>query len=288
MLEPGRQDEQRATLAEMLRELRRAAGLSGERLAARCAMSQAKISRIETGKVLASVIDVEQIVAALSVPRDAAEKLVALARVANVGYTSWRTMARTGLWRGQLEIKALHESSRLVRQFLPAIPSGLLQTSDYARQVLTSTTKGRPGRDVDKMVEARLAWQRVLDDVDRQFKFVLTEQAVRWRRAPLSVMVGQVANLLAVAERENVDISVVPQAAEVRASPLNVFVVYDERLVTIELFSGTVALRDPQDIAYHVELFEAFRSQARQGEEAVEFLRLIADDFRREWRSGGD
>jgi transcriptional regulator with XRE-family HTH domain len=65
MLEPGRQDEQRATLAEMLRELRRAAGLSGERLAARCAMSQAKISRIETGKVLASVIDVEQIVAAL-------------------------------------------------------------------------------------------------------------------------------------------------------------------------------------------------------------------------------
>lgn len=31
MLEPGGQDEQRATLAELLRELRQAAGLSGER-----------------------------------------------------------------------------------------------------------------------------------------------------------------------------------------------------------------------------------------------------------------
>ena len=281
MLEPGRQDEQRATLAEMLRELRRAAGLSGERLAARCAMSQAKISRIETGKVLASVIDVEQIVAALAVPGEAAEKLVALARVANVGYTSWRSMARTGLWRGQLEIKALHESSRMIRQFLPAIPSGLLQTPDYARQVLTSTMKGRPDRDVDRMVEARLSWQRVLEDRDRQFKFVLTEQAVRWRRAPLSVLIGQTANLLAMTERQNVEISIIPQSAEVLASPLNIFVIYDERLVTVELFSGTVALRDPQDVAYHAELFDTFRSRAYQGDEAAGFLRSITGDFRR-------
>ncbi|RSM34524.1 XRE family transcriptional regulator [Amycolatopsis balhimycina DSM 5908] len=282
MLEPGRQDEQRATLAELLRELRQAAGLSGERLAARCAMSQAKISRIETGKILPSVIDVEQIVAALAVPGDAAEKLVALARVANVGYTSWRSLARTGLWRGQLEIKALHESSQVVRQFLPAIPSGLLQTPDYARQVLTSTVKGRPERDVDKMVEARLSWQRVLEEPGRRFEFVLTEQAIRWRRAPLAVMAGQSANLAALSERENVEISVVPQSSEIRASPLNLFVIYDERLVTVELFSGTVALRDPRDIGHHLELFGFFRSHALMGEESTGFLRSIAEEFRRE------
>ncbi len=249
-------------------------------------MSQAKISRIETGKVLASVIDVEQIVAALAVPDEAAEKLVALARIANVGYTSWRSMARTGLWRGQLEIKALHESSRVIRQFLPAIPSGLLQTPDYARQVLTSTMKGRPDRDVDRMVEARLSWQQVLEESDRQFKFVLTEQAVRWRRAPLSVLIGQSVNLLAMTERRNVEISIIPQSAEVLASPLNIFVIYDERLVTVELFSGTVALRDPQDVAYHAELFETFRSRAYQGDEAAGFLRSITDDFRRAQEMG--
>ncbi|MEV6825828.1 helix-turn-helix transcriptional regulator [Amycolatopsis sp. NPDC051102] len=269
-------------MAELLRELRQAAGLSGERLAARCAMSQAKISRIETGKVLPSVIDVEQIVAALAVPDDAAEKLVALARVANVGYTSWRSLARTDLWRGQLEIKALHESSRVVRQFLPAIPSGLLQTPDYARQVLTSTVKGRPERDVGKMLETRLAWQRVLEETGRQFEFVLTEQAVRWRRASLSVMVGQSANLAALSERENIEISIVPQASEIRASPLNLFVIYDERLVTVELFSGTVALRDPRDIDYHLELFDFFRSHALRGEEATGLLRSIAEAFKRE------
>jgi len=245
-------------------------------------MSQAKISRIETGKILPSVIDVEQIVAALAVPDDAAEKLVALARVANVGYTSWRSSARIGLWRGQLEIKALHESSRVVRQFLPAIPSGLLQVPDYARQVLTPTVRGRPERDVDKMLEARLSWQRVLEETGRRFEFVLTEQAIRWRRASLPVMVGQSANLAVLSERKNIEISVIPQSSEILASPLNLFVIYDERLVTVKLFSGTVALRDPRDIGYHLELFEFFRSHALKGEEATGLLCSIAEEFKRE------
>lgn len=131
-LEPELQAEQRATLAELLRELRRAAGLSGERLAVRCAMSQAKISRIETGKILPSVVDVEQIVRALGVPDEDAGRLLSLARVANVGYTCWRSSARAGSWHHQREIKALQETSTVVRQFLPAIPGGLLQTRDYA------------------------------------------------------------------------------------------------------------------------------------------------------------
>jgi len=43
-------DHLRPDLADTLRKLRKAAGLSGERLAVRCAMSQAKISRM-TGEL---------------------------------------------------------------------------------------------------------------------------------------------------------------------------------------------------------------------------------------------
>ncbi|WP_370151157.1 helix-turn-helix domain-containing protein [Streptacidiphilus sp. EB129] len=35
----------------MLRALRKRAGLTGDRLARRCAMSQSKISKIETGRI---------------------------------------------------------------------------------------------------------------------------------------------------------------------------------------------------------------------------------------------
>lgn len=76
MLEPEHQGRQRKDLAEALRKLREASGLSGERLAVRCSMSQAKISRIETGKILPTVIDVERVLAALEVPEEMARELL--------------------------------------------------------------------------------------------------------------------------------------------------------------------------------------------------------------------
>lgn len=124
-------------LAGTLRKLRKAAGLSGERLAARCAMSQSRISRIESGKQLPTVVDVDRILAALEVPAEAASELLALARRANVEHTSWRAVAEIGLWRKQQELTALAESCKVQRQFLPSMLSGLLQMPEYARIALS-------------------------------------------------------------------------------------------------------------------------------------------------------
>lgn len=211
MLEPDNGEQRKKRLAESLRELRRAAGLSGERLAARAAMSQSKVSRIESGRLLPSVVDVERIVAALGVPQELSGELLAAARLANADYTSLRSSARTGLWRRQAEFKALIESASTVRQFLPAIPTGLIQTADYARAVLTPTVEGRPARDIDRMVLARLEGQDTLNDESRQFFFLLTEQAVRWRRAESAVMQGQLRHMSDVARRPNVEIAILPQ-----------------------------------------------------------------------------
>ncbi|MGC9537143.1 helix-turn-helix domain-containing protein [Streptomyces sp. UG1] len=79
-IEPESQGRDRKDLAETLRSLRHASGLSGERLALRCNMSQTKISRIETGRTLPSVIDVERILKALAVPDEVADELLSLAR----------------------------------------------------------------------------------------------------------------------------------------------------------------------------------------------------------------
>jgi transcriptional regulator with XRE-family HTH domain len=53
-------------------------------------MSQTKISRIETGRTLPTVLDVERILKALAVPDEVADELLRLARRANVDYASWR------------------------------------------------------------------------------------------------------------------------------------------------------------------------------------------------------
>lgn len=278
-IDPDEQRQGDKDLADTLRQLRKAAGLSGERLAVRCSMSQAKISRIEGRKITPTVAGVERILAALEVPGEVASELVALARRVNVQHTSWRAAAEIGLWRKQNELKSLAESSKTVRQFLPAMPGGLLQTEHYARRALSQMVPTDPVWDVDNAVSARLARQETLDDPARSFIFVLTEQALRWKYASREVVAAQCRRIAAVAENPNVELVIVPQSAEVPGRPLNTFVIYDDRLVLVELFSGEVALRDPRDVSHHLHVFEFFLRHAHCGADATAFALSVAEEF---------
>ncbi|TCO56873.1 helix-turn-helix domain-containing protein [Actinocrispum wychmicini] len=279
MLDPDRQDQERKDLGLALRKLRKAAGLGGERLAARCGLSQSKISRIERGRTLPSVLDVQRILNALDVPEDVAKSLLDLTRVANVHYKSYRAYAQVGLWQTQRQIKALTESSTVVRQFLPAIPCGLIQTEDYARQVLTPAIPGDISWDVELAVRARMESQSTLLEKSRRFTFLLTEQAVRWPRADRDVMARQCTHMAEISGRPNTDVAVIPNRGRISASPLHFFVIYDERLVTVELFSGSIVLRDPKDISYHLSLFDYFLDHSLTGDDATRFLESMADEF---------
>ncbi|MGW3194239.1 helix-turn-helix domain-containing protein [Streptomyces sp. NPDC001118] len=281
-IEPESQGRERKDLAEALRGLRRASGLSGERLALRCNMSQTKISRIETGRALPSVIDVERILKALEVPDEVAAELLALARRTNVDYASWRAYARVGLYHKQAELKALESSSRVMRHFLPAIPTGLLHVREYAVATLSPTVAGAPARDVARAVQARMDRQAILDDRSRSFWFLMTEQAVRWQRADVSAMSAQCVHMAEVNRKPNVEIGIIPLGMYVPGTPMNIFVVYDDRLVTVELFSGEVVLRDPRDVAQHLNLFDLFWSRALTGDDASSFLEESASDFMRQ------
>ncbi|MGH3862415.1 helix-turn-helix domain-containing protein [Actinokineospora sp.] len=279
MFDPERQKQERKDLAEALRDLRRASGLSGERLATRCAMSQSKISRIECGKILPSISDVQRILTALGVADDAAKPFLDLARVANVHYRSVRALAEKGLWRGQDELAALVDSSSLVRYFVPAVPSGMLQTRDYATAILTPVIRGRPARNVERAVDARIRRQRAIYDHSREFVFVMTEQTARWRRANAAIMAAQCHHMADLTELPNVTIAMIPNTAEINCGPLNSFTVYDERFVLVELFSGSVMLRDPRDVSYHINILNHFLDRALRGTRAANLLRRIANEF---------
>lgn len=272
-------DTSRQDLAGTLRRLRKAAGLSGERLAARCAMSQSRISRIESGKQLPTVVDVDRILTALEVPADAATELLTLARRANIEHTSWRAVAEVGVWRKQEELIALTESCTVQRHFLPAMLSGLLQIPEYARAALSPVVDTDPARDVERALRARQERQAALEDESRRFIFLLAEQAVRWRYVERSVMARQCEHVAAVAERPNVEVHVVPLTATIPTGALNSYVLYDDRLVVAELLSGEVTMRDPKDVAHHRAVFDYFLKHALSGGRATAFLLAARDEF---------
>jgi transcriptional regulator with XRE-family HTH domain len=268
----------RNDLAAALRELRGALGLSGERAAARALMTQSKISRIETGRSLPSVADVEQLLRAYDADGSTTDRIMALARAATREYRSVRTDVRRGVEHRQTDLAGLERGAGLVRHFLPAVPTGLLHTRAYAEATLRALGTVPPGT-VERVVDGKMARQRALDDPQREFVFLMTETAIRARVAPPGVMAGQCVHLAELAARGRPRILLVPFAARWPVMAMNTFVIYDDRIVTVEVFSGEVVLHDPQDVAYHTGVFEAFAEQALTGADAAAFLRVAAAEY---------
>ncbi|MFB8761352.1 helix-turn-helix domain-containing protein [Nocardiopsis alba] len=280
-LEPEHADRQRGELADALRRLRRAAGLTGAGLATRTGMSQAKVSKIENNRVRPSVVDVERILTALGISTtdDDGSRLIELARIASSDYQGFRTSLQRGLGELQRDLSAIESAASTVRFFLPCMITGLLQTPEYARQTLTHPLVNR-GAEWRTALARRLERQQILYRPGKRFVFVLTEAALRWPLCPPEVMALQMDRISFLSELAGVDIRVVPAHPPVPSGPLNGFTIYDDRLVTVEVFTGELALRDPKDISYSREIFDFFHEHALSGENARSFLGGLAQEFR--------
>lgn len=275
MLEPEALGRHKDDLAVALRELRKHAGLTGERLAARCAMSQSKISKIETGRVIPSVVDVERILHALQAQPEVLSAVTALARLANTEFQDVRALLRKGLEKKQYELKSLETTTTDFRFFLPAMITALLSTPEYIRAGLAHVQG-----DTTKAVAKKLERQAVLYDTSKRFCFVLTESAVRWPLCQPAVMAMQLDRLTSLSYLPNIQIGIIPVLASPPRGPLNTFTVYDERLVTAETFTGAVVMRDPHDVAFHLSLFARFAETALFADAARERLSQWAALFR--------
>lgn len=275
MFEPEELGQRKEELATALREARRRSGLTGDRLAGRCGISQSKISKIETARILPSATDVERILAALGASEDQRRELVALAKLANTDFQGVRSSLKRGLHHKQRELAALEADSKHIRFFLPLMITGLLQTPEYARASLA----GFPG-DHPQAIAARLDRQAALYDGSKRFTFILTEAALRWQLCPPSVMAVQMGRLISLSELPNIRLGVIPLDRHVPDGPLNTFTIYDERLATAETFGGVIVMRDPRDITYHLQLFTFFESYTAFGGEARDLLSSCLEKFR--------
>ncbi|MEU2512800.1 Scr1 family TA system antitoxin-like transcriptional regulator [Streptomyces syringium] len=222
--EPEQLGQSQRDLAAMLKALRKRAGLSGDRLAGRCNMSQSKVSRIENGKVRPSLVDVEQILKALDAPPEVVAEVAALARIANTEWRNLRDLRRKGLGTRQAELKALEASSTHMRYFLLSMVTGLLATPEYVRASLAHSPA-----DTSKAVAGKLARQAVLYNTSKKFSFILTEQAVRWPVVDPLALAEQMDRLSSLTYLPNVRIGVIPVGAPTPTTPLNTFTIYDCR-----------------------------------------------------------
>ncbi|GLX18931.1 MULTISPECIES: helix-turn-helix domain-containing protein [Streptomyces] len=274
-VEPEELGQSGEELAALLKAVRKRSGLAGARVAARCNMSQSKVSRIENGKVRPSLVDVEQLLRACDAPPTLVTQVMTLARLANTEWQGARGMRRKGLDKKQLELAGLEASSAEFRFFLLSMITGLLSTPEYIRASLAHV----PG-DHAKTIARKLERQQVLYDRSKRFTFILTEQAVRWPLVGPDALAVQIDHLASLTHLPNVRLGVIPITVPTGPAPLNTFTIYDDRMATVELSSGVMVFRDPRDVIGHLQEFSHLEERAVFGEDARAFFRGCAAALR--------
>lgn len=261
----------RQQLAAELRRVRELYGMSGRELAQLIDISQSKVSRVESGRTIPSLPEVSAWAAAVCVPADRQEWLVALAESVFTEVHSWPSALRT---RGHIqdEIEERELRARLVRTFQPSVVPGLLQTAEYARRVITLA---RPGSvdAVSEAVDGRLRRQLALYEEDRRFEFVITEAALRWRPGPARLLLAQLDRLASLSTLDNVSIGVILLDADAATTYSHAFVIYDDHtdgqdpFVETETIHANLIVNDPGDVDLYQRRWAALSGTATFGEE---------------------
>jgi len=87
---------------------------------------------------------------------------------------------------------------------------GLLQTEEYMRALFRSWRASPLVEQIEESVANRLLRQRVLDDTEQSFRFVIDEAALRRTPGGSPIMRNQIDRLIEITARPNVEIQIVP------------------------------------------------------------------------------
>lgn len=279
-------DPARDRLASRLRELRAATGLSGNRFAVeRIHWAQSRLSRVELGRQLPTKEDIHAWVVATEAGPGVTDELLDLLRRAQAEYISHRDEYRrsgggAGVQAkiGRKEAKATH-----LRSYQPGLIPGLLQTPEYARELLSlpcgPLALGETPEEIERMIAARVKRQEILYQPGRRLRFVVGEPALRTPPGSIETLIGQLDRLTAVAGLSSVELGIGLLGEPMPVFPLSGFALADDH-ASIETLSGEQTLSDPPEVELYAKAFEQLMAAAATGPDAVALIRQVIAELR--------
>jgi len=263
----------RLRLGQELRLLRERRKLTGAKAAGELGWSPSKVSRIEAAKTMPSGDDIKAMAKLYRADDDKLDELLSLLRDAD--QRGWWEDYEDSLPEEYTRFLGLEAEATFQRNWEPQLVPGLLQTEDYAREVILSvrgialiTHSG-----VRSRVEARLDRQRlVLHRPDPcGMRFVLDESVLMRRFGEPSVMREQMEHLLEMSLLPHVSVQVLTMDA---LHPVNTgafihlkFAEFDDVVYLEQLYNADF-VEDLGRVAGYETAFEHIRSQALDEDES--------------------
>jgi len=278
----------RRQLGRTLRALRESLGLKQEEMADRSggALNGAKISRIETAKTAASARDVGLMLDVLGVTDDVLRS--SLLKLTREGARrGWWQSYRSVLSPEYEDLISLESEAEQVSTWQPVMVPGLLQTNEYARQIIAATAMGEAVEErVDALVDVRLARQSVLTrHAPLSLWAVIGEAALRTRTADARIMSEQLARLLSAGKWANVTIQVLPLSTPPHVGQTGAYSIlgYGAHasldVVHIESLTQALYVEGHASVAAYQAAMGTLRAQALSPADSADLITEIRDQI---------
>ncbi|WP_216205976.1 helix-turn-helix domain-containing protein [Amycolatopsis aidingensis] len=271
----------RRRLATELRRLREAADMTIDEVGEKLECSASKISRIETGHVGVTPRDVRDMLELYGVSGDDREALVQLAREAR----------KQGWWHAYKEVfngtfVGLEADASSLQAFQALLVPGLLQTEQYAREVIRGMRPDAEESDIQRRVAARMARQELLTDSNPPEYWAVIDEAVLHRVVgSREVMTRQLHRLAEVARMPHVTLQVLPFAAGAHAGMEGPFVILgypehaDPDVVYLESTGSGFFLELPPEVRRYSLMFDHLRAAALKPDDSVAVIIAAGERF---------
>ncbi|MFF4696579.1 helix-turn-helix domain-containing protein [Streptomyces chattanoogensis] len=275
----------RRRLAAKLIELREQAGKTPQDAAERIGCHRTKINKIENARLGISLGELRDLLRFYEVDDDTAlvDDMLALAKRSRE--PGW--VQRAGLARPSLtDVIDYEKTADYIRSYQSNLITGLLQTPDYARAVLSAPPSTLGQEDIDALVESRIKRQEVLERTDPPRLCVIeAEAALRLQVGGRQVMRKQLDHLEAMAGHASIEVQVIPDRAGAHAGLPGSFVLFGfpnptySDVVCIEHHTGVLYLETEEETAEYTLIFDSLRSIALSPGDSLDLIAQARQDL---------
>jgi transcriptional regulator with XRE-family HTH domain len=270
-----------------LRKLREAANMRIEDVAHQLECSMSRVSRIETGRSVARLRDVRDMLEIYGVvDEEERERLLGVAKEAQE--KGWWSSYEGALPAGLDTYVGFEEAASSVRIYQNSVVTGLLQTEEYARALVESSLHNTDAEEMERLVQLRMRRQQLLTRPEDPLELwaILDEAILHRPVGGNSIMRAQLMHLLDAADMPNVTIQVLPFARGAHAGldgPFTIIAFPDPTDLDVIYVPGTVCnvlLEREKDIRRHVVSFDHLRAEALPPDESASLIHSAADGFK--------
>ncbi|MFF0625895.1 helix-turn-helix transcriptional regulator [Streptomyces sp. NPDC004296] len=275
----------RRRLAAKLVEFREQAGKSPQEAAERIGCHRTKINKIENARLGISLGELRDLLRFYGVDGDDAlvEDMLSLARRSRE--PGW--VQRAGLARPSLtDVIDYERTADYIRSYQGTVITGLLQTPDYARAVVSAPPSILAEEEIEALVESRIKRQEVLErTAPPRLCVIETEAALRLQVGGHQVMRKQLDHLETMAGNPSVEVQVIPDRAGAHAGLPGSFVLFGfpnptySDVVCIEHHTGVLYLETEEETAEYTLIFDSLRSIALSPGDSLDLIAKVRQDL---------